>query len=272
MNRLQARAGWIIFTVTTLVAVCFLLTGIPGQAQTSPNPTQAQAQHPATPDNRPAQVLYEDANGYLGRRYAEFNKQKLSYDPKLEAKTKQEQKDLALRNAATLATRSKLSDEDIYYLGLLYHLTGDADAALEQMRRYLAHNSSGEKPQIARAVVVLYATKKNLNSEAETVVADYREEAPEDLDELYGMEALLTDAFNRAKDYERMATHAKGMAEVTHRSVQLKQLSSIKRDERLFRSASLLAEALSKMNKQAAAIASIEDLMKLAISLPSGNL
>ena len=33
-------------------------------------------------DTRPAQELYEDANGYLGRRFQEFNKQKLPYDPK----------------------------------------------------------------------------------------------------------------------------------------------------------------------------------------------
>ena len=35
------------------------------------------------PDTRPAQALYEDANGYLGRKYQEFNKQKLPYDAKL---------------------------------------------------------------------------------------------------------------------------------------------------------------------------------------------
>ena len=29
------------------------------------------------PDTRTAQALYEDANGYLGRRYQEFNKQKV---------------------------------------------------------------------------------------------------------------------------------------------------------------------------------------------------
>ena len=32
------------------------------------------------PDNRPAQALYEDANGYLGRKYQEFNNRKLPYD------------------------------------------------------------------------------------------------------------------------------------------------------------------------------------------------
>ena len=74
------------------------------------------------PDNRPAQALYEDANGYLGRKYQEFNKQKLPYDPKLEAQTKKEQKELAVKNAATLQARSHLSEEDVYYLGLLQHL------------------------------------------------------------------------------------------------------------------------------------------------------
>ena len=42
----------------------------------------------AKPDERPAQELYEDANGYLGRRFQEFNKKNLAYDPKLEAQTK----------------------------------------------------------------------------------------------------------------------------------------------------------------------------------------
>ena len=67
-------------------------------------------------DNRPAQELYEEANRYLGRRYQEFNKQKLPYDAKLEAQTKKEQKDLAVRNAAILQARSPLAGEDLYYL------------------------------------------------------------------------------------------------------------------------------------------------------------
>src|SRR6476620_4750532 len=71
------------------------------------------------PDPRPAQELYEDANGYLGRRYQEFNKKKLPYDPKLEAQTKKEQHDLAVKNATILKARSHLSKEDLYYLGML---------------------------------------------------------------------------------------------------------------------------------------------------------
>src|SRR5215217_944105 len=87
----------------------------------------------AKPDKRPAQELFEDANGYLGRRYQEFNKQKLPYDPKVEAQTKKEQKELAIRNAATLQSRGSLKGDDLYYLGMLHHLAGDVDASLATM-------------------------------------------------------------------------------------------------------------------------------------------
>src|SRR6185295_10229260 len=91
---------------------------------------------PAKPDDRTAQALFEDANGYLGRRYQEFNKQNLPFDPKLEAKTKAEQKELAVKNAETLKTRKKLEPGDLYYLGLLQHLAGDGENALETMRAF----------------------------------------------------------------------------------------------------------------------------------------
>src|ERR1044071_7358374 len=76
-------------------------------------------------DKRPAQELFEDANGYLGRRYQEFNKQKLPYDAKLEAQTKKEQKDIATKNAAILQARGSLKGDDLYYLGMLNYIAGD---------------------------------------------------------------------------------------------------------------------------------------------------
>src|SRR5689334_3854348 len=86
------------------------------------------------PDNRPAQALFEDANGYLGRRYQEFNKQKLPFDPKLEEKTRIEQRELALKNARLLRARTSLAAGDLYYLGLLYHLASEPDDALSTMQ------------------------------------------------------------------------------------------------------------------------------------------
>src|ERR1044071_9494234 len=97
----------------------------------------APAVKPDGKDKRPAQELFEDANGYLGRRFQEFNKQKLAYDPKLEAQTRKVQKELAIRNAATLQSRAPLAGEDLYYLGMLHHLASDADGALASMRLFL---------------------------------------------------------------------------------------------------------------------------------------
>src|SRR5215204_4019266 len=101
------------------------------------------------PDKRSAQELFEEANGYLGRRFQEFNKQKLPYDPKLEAQTKKEQKDLAIRNAATLQSRAPLAGDDLYYLGMLYHLSSDADSALAAMRQFLKDDLDGHNAQVA---------------------------------------------------------------------------------------------------------------------------
>ena len=57
----------------------------------SPVLSFAQALETRTDDTTMTTVrrrLYEDANGYLGKRYQEFNKKKLPYDPRLEAQTK----------------------------------------------------------------------------------------------------------------------------------------------------------------------------------------
>src|ERR1041385_6678657 len=133
--------------------------------------TFAQGLAPSSkPDTRPAQALYEDANGNLGRRYQEFNDKKLPYDPKLEAQTKKEQKDLAVKNAAILQARPHLTDEDVYYLGLLQHLAGDGDASLAAMRLFLKKDPDGQKAQTARNVVVLYTVKKDLLPEANAAV------------------------------------------------------------------------------------------------------
>src|SRR5215218_7773525 len=171
-------------------------------------------------DKRSAQELFEDANGYLGRRFQEFNQKKVPYDPKLEAQTKKEQKDLAVRNAATLQSRSPLKGDDLYYLGMLHHLATDADAALATMRLLLKDDPDGQKPQAARNVVVLYAIRKDLLSDATAAVEAYARHQPQSADDRYRMELLITDAYLRAKDYAPMTTHAKEMLAASKKFIE----------------------------------------------------
>lgn len=224
------------------------------------------------PDTRTAQALYEDANGYLGRRYQEFNKQKLPYDAKLEAQTKKEQKELAVKNAAILQSRSHLADEDVYYLGLLQHLAGDGDASLAAMRTFLKKDPDGQKAQTARNVVVLYTVKKNLLPEANAAVEAYARHQPQNADDRYRMEILITDAYMRANDYASMSAHAKQMWEASKTFVETNKGEVFRRDEMLLKSAVLLSDSYLKLNQREQAVAAMTELRRLAIKLPAANL
>jgi thiol-disulfide isomerase/thioredoxin len=251
-----------------LVVLLLLLLSASLSAQQA---LDAKSDDPAKPDSRPAQALYEDANGYLARRYQEFNKKKLPYDPKIEAQTKKEQKELAVKNAAILKARTPLSNDDLYYLGMLHHLAGDADAALTTMRLLLKNDPDGAPSQAARNVVVLYAVRKNLIDEATATVAAYARHQPQNPDDRYRMELLITDAYFRAKDYASMATHAQQMLAAS-KEFSKNRNEPFRRDEMLLKSAFLLADALTKTNQKAKAIETIKDLRRLSIELPSGNL
>ena len=224
------------------------------------------------PDKRTAHELFEDANGYLGRRFQEFNKQKLPYDAKLEAQTRKEQKDLAVRNAATLQLRSPLKGDDLYYLGMLHHLAGDAEAALATMRQVLKDEPDGQKAQAARNIVVLYAIKKDLIPEAKAAVEAYAQHQPQNPDDRYRMELLITDAYWRAKDYAAMATHAKQMLAAAKVFAETRKGEVFRRDEILLKSGVLLAEAYLKTDQKDLALAMWTELRRLSISLPSANL
>ena len=223
-------------------------------------------------DDRPAQALYEDANGYLGRRYQEFNKQKLPYDAKLEAKTREEQKNLAVKNAETLRSRTHLEPTDLFYLGMLSHLAGNADGALEMMRAFLKDTVDGTQSQTARNVVVLYAVKKNQVQEAEATVDSYRKHQPQNPDDLYRMEFLIADAFLRAKDYPALIKHAQGMLNASRAFAVERTNDPFRRDEMLMKSALLLWEGYVKTNQNKAAINQFEELRRTAITFPSANL
>jgi thiol-disulfide isomerase/thioredoxin len=227
---------------------------------------------PTKPDERSSQQLFEDANGYLGRKYREFNKQNLPYDAKLEARTKQEQQELAVRNAATLQSRKTLEPADRYYLGLLHHLAGNGDAALETMRQFLKDDAGGHQQQNARNVVVLYAVKKNLLPEAETTLSAYRRHQPRDPDELYKLELLLADAYLRAKEYRPAVDHAEKMLEAAKEFALKRKREVYRRDELLLKSSLLLAEAYNKTDQKERALNTVEELRRMAVRLPSGNL
>ncbi len=252
-----------------------VVSNAPGVTQSNIAPAQPANVTDTTTgktENRSAEVLFDEVNLYVDKKFEEFNKKKTAYDPALETKTRQEQKDLAARYASVLKTRS-LDRPDLYHLGMLQHIAGNADAALETMLRYLESKAAkGENAQIARAVVVLYATRKNQIAEAENAVAAFAKNQPQNLTEWFGMEALITEAHKKNKNHDGMLKHAKEMLRIAKVIAADKTFQPSRRDDLLFKSTSLIAEAHLNQNQKAEAIAAARELRGMALTLPSGNL
>jgi thiol-disulfide isomerase/thioredoxin len=257
-----------------LPGVLFLLAlaapAVAAQQKQSPAPVKKETN--SAIDKRPAKALFEEARSYLDKAYAEFNKQKVPFNQALEAKTKQEQKDLAAKYAAVLQSRKSLADADFYYLGMLHHTAGNADGALDAMRGYLGSEATGPDAQLARAVVVLYTTRKDLIREAERTVAAYAQNQPQDLNEWFGMESLIATALQKAKDYSGMALHAQEMFKVAKLITSTKAANAFRRDDLLFKAVSFLSEAYVNLGRKNDALAVVNELRRMALSIPSASL
>lgn len=259
-----------------LFVLALLLLAIAAAGNTTAQETKSGApssqKSDAKPDKRAPKLLYEDAKSYVDRAYANFNKQKLAYDQKLEARTKQEQKDLAAKYADVLQERKSIADADVYYLGMLHYLAGNADGALEAMRRFLAGPASGENAQLARAVVVLYTTRQDHIPEAERAVAAYAQNQPQSLAEWFGMESLIVEALKKAKDYTGMLKHSQEMLKIAKLVAGDKTINASRRDDMLFKAVSFISESDVQLGRKPEALAAVTALRKLAISIPSGSL
>jgi thiol-disulfide isomerase/thioredoxin len=140
------------------------------------------------------------------------------------------------------------------------------------MRLLLKNDPDGARPQAARNVVVLYAIRKGLVDEAKAAVEAYARHKPQNPDDRYRMELLLTDAYLRANNFAAMAMHAEQMLAASKEFSKTSANEPFKRDDMLLKSAFLLSDAQMKANQKAKAIETLEDLRRLSIELPSGNL
>ena len=226
---------------------------------------------PDTNDSRTAAQLFEDADTYAQKKFADFEKRKMPYDQRLDEKINQEQRDLAGRHATVLAAR-KLESKDVYYLGLLYNLAKNFDAALEAMRRFLTEDKSatGEPAQNARALIAIQAAKKGLLPEAEIRLAEYAQNQPQVVEDRYVLENWMVSGYFKNKDYEHALPHAQELWKVA-KSAAIKK-RTFARDSMLNDAVTLLSETDLKLTKRADAVAVVQELRALALKFPSGNL
>jgi thiol-disulfide isomerase/thioredoxin len=218
-----------------------------------------------------AAELFAEADNYMRKKFEAFEKLKMPYDHQLEEKIKREQRDLAARYATVLAGR-KLQADDVYYLGLLYNLARNFDEALTSMRSFLKEkpDATGDVAQNARAVIVIQAAKKGLLPEADARLSEYANNQPQVAEDRYTLENWVTAGYFNLKDYEHALPHAQSMWIAAKQTAKDKTLYA--RDATLNDAAVMLSEIDLKLKKKDEALALIQELRAIALTLPSGNL
>ncbi|MDX6612818.1 MAG: hypothetical protein QOD75_2004 [Blastocatellia bacterium] len=269
------------FFILSVVAG-LVLKSEPASAQSAPAaPPPPSAQEPGTKppaketvavDKRSAAVLYDEANEYLRRKFAEFNAKKLPYDPRMEAQTRQEQKDLATRHIATL-TRRGVAGTDLFYLAMLNNVAGEGDVMLTTLRSYLATNPKPNEvnAQSARRTLITEAARRNQFEEVEAMLLQFLTHQPQTAEDLYTLQSLVAAAYVKAKDYEHAAPHAQEMLKAA-RVASTRATDAFHRDDFLLTASGVLFEIDLKLNKTEEAISLLQDLRRQALSFPSGNL
>jgi len=221
-----------------------------------------------------AQKLYEEAADYAQRKFREFEQKQVPHNPALEQKTLQEQKDLALQNAARIAVRGPLRGTDLYYTGLLYALAGKGEGALDSMRRFLADDApaSADLKQRARSVAAQQAAQLGLLEEAERAVADYARNEPRAVADLYRMNLVLSSAYVKKKDYARAAPRAGDAYAAALEYARRGAAGPEQRDATLVGAGSYYANALVKAGRRPEALRVLQELRGRAVAYASARL
>jgi thiol-disulfide isomerase/thioredoxin len=217
-----------------------------------------------------SQQLYQEANNYIESKLVPRREPTSDLIKKLKA----EQIDLAKRNAAELAARSKRSPIDEYYLGLLYYLAEEAPSALAIMKKLLVEHPdfSQTGKQTARVVIAKSALKLKQFDEAERAISDYGDNKPQTPDNRYALEAELAFALFAAKKYDAVPGHARAALEAV-RGIKTERTKEVyDRDNRLMNLSSLMVDAYNKMKRKDDALNAMRELREVALDLPSSNL
>ncbi len=156
--------------------------------------------------------MFDEANGYNKLKFAEYESRKVAYSEKLRLETEREQRQMAAKYAAIAATRTGLTTEDLYHLGLLHWIAENLDGTSEALRRYIeatgATGATAEKAQTARSIITVIAAKQKKFDEALKYLAEYSKIQPVKLSERTRMESEIAKAYIAEKRIAEAAPHA----------------------------------------------------------------
>jgi thiol-disulfide isomerase/thioredoxin len=272
--------GWClgVALLLTLASDAVAQTGA-GQGslpQTQATPAAAAPSPSTLLSSGDAATLYEDAAKYVERKFEEFRKNRVPFSRALATETFQQQGELAARHAAQLVARGGLVGTDHYYLGMLYNLAGKPAETIESLRRFLAQKSSDAKAatkdqwQNARLILGAEVAALGRFAEAESVLAEYAGSDPATPQGLFKLHHALARAYSKNKKTEESARHAGAAFKVAKES-PVKAGEEFDRAKIIRSAAEFLADELLRLKKEREAVATMEELLRLGLTLPSAQ-
>ncbi|HVG28547.1 MAG TPA: redoxin domain-containing protein [Pyrinomonadaceae bacterium] len=224
--------------------------------------------------DRSAAQLYEEAAGYRRRKYEELEREGFRFNEKIEAQVDEELRALAARNAGQLGARPGLTAADKFHLGLLQELAGQPDQAIATLRALAREQSlADDEARTARFVVATALAKRGAPAEAETAGAEFLGETSNAQARRFRLEAAIARSYRKRGEREQAAAHARQAFDAA-KSIYANSadLDVASRDEMLYRAGQFLAETLHELNRTGEAIAALQELRRLSVSLPSADL
>ena len=172
----------------------------------TPNPATSAVR--ATNDLTVKQ-MFDEANTYNKTKFAEYEAKKVPYSERLRLQTEREQRQMAAKYAAIAGTRTGMTGEDLYHLGLLHWIAENLDGTSEALRKYLtAGQIVAEKAQTARSVIAIIAAKQRKFDQALSFLAEYSRNLPTKLSERTRMESEIAKAYIAEKNVAAATPYA----------------------------------------------------------------
>lgn len=245
----------------------------------SPVTVRAQATPPAaeqpaavTPTSN-ARQMYDEARSYKERKFAEFERDNLPYDPALAARTENEQRQFAARSAANLIAAGA-KESDLFYIGALQNIAGETDKANLTLTRFLVGKDAdrSEEAQAARFALATNFVRKRQFAEAEPLREAFTKYAKTDDPLAFQIGGVFANAYREAKQFDS----AIAIAQNELRGVKARNAATPTarqtRDDALKQLSLFIANTYLTQKKPADARRTLEEMRRIALALPSATL
>ena len=247
-----------------LLVVLILIACVTVPGQSGRSTLTDLSVEPGSEAKRSVKELFNEANAYVRTKVDEFEAKKVPFSDRLLTRTQLEQRQLAAKHASAAGMRKDLTGEDHYYLGMLHWIAENLDGTLENLGKYIASGDSAkDRIQTARSISVVALAKQNKLEPAESILSDYRQAAMPRLTEVARMGAELAKAYQRKKEFGRMAPHAQTAYDSS--KALLKEASSRARGlDEILDAGMLLYEAFRDTGDRKRADAALDDMRSTA--------